>query len=337
MSIGVTIKGLLDEGGISYKQSGKSYILSCPRCFKRDKLYIRKSDGRFVCWVCKETEGFSGSPEWALTEVLGLPIPELRKALYGTEQYRAVLMMDLALTDFFDEGDDIPINVNILTEIEPDPDFRELDTPAGEAGRLYLESRGISLEIAKEYGIKAWPVKNRIVFPCLVGGKLVGWQDRYIGPTKYVDEETQVTVNIPKAITSAGLKRDRVLLFGDRITGDHAILTEGPFDALKAHLCGGNVATLGKAVSRTQLNLLKMSGIKKLYLALDPDAFVEATKVLSLMVDEMDIYDMRPPAPYEDLGDMPMDEVRKLMQSAPKVDRNYLFLYLKNHYDYLNS
>jgi hypothetical protein len=337
VSIGVVIKGLLDEAGISYKQSGKSFITACPRCFKRDKVYIRKTDGRFVCWVCKETEGFSGAPEWVLTELLHLPVQELRRLLYGDQEYKAALYIDLNLTDFFDADDDIPVSIDVLPAVEPDPGFRELDSPAGEAGRNYLLSRGVPLEIAKEYGIKAWPAKNRIVFPCMNKGKLLGWQDRYIGPTKYFDEEAQLVVTIPKALTSYGLQKDRVLLFGDRITGDHAILTEGPFDAIKAHLCGGNVCTMGKAVSKRQLTLLRMSGIRKLYLALDPDAFEESARILIEMSSDMDIYDMRPPEKYEDIGAMPMEEVRDLMRNAQKVDRNFLFLYLKDHYDYLAS
>lgn len=121
-------------------------------------------------------------------------------------------------------------------------------------------------------------------------------------------------------------------MFSDRINAEHAVLCEGPIDALKAHLCGGNVAALGKGVSSHQLELLKHSGITRLYLALDPDAFVESQNILKLMVQYVEVYDMRPPQPYKDLGEMPMEEVKVLMDQAPKLDANHMFLYLKDPY-----
>ena len=124
-------------------------------------------------------------------------------------------------------------------------------------------------------------------------------------------------------------------MFGDRITGDHAVLCEGPVDALKAHLCGGNVCSLGKLVSIYQLNLLRNSGIRKLYLALDPDAFMEAGRLLRDVADELEVYDMRPPASLSDdtdLGKMSLEAVRDLMVAAPRLDRHHMFLYLKDFY-----
>lgn len=333
MNVGTGIKALLDEGGITYKQNGKSLIMACPRCYKRDKLFMRKSDGRFVCWVCKETEGFQGAAEWALTELLHLPIVEIRIAIYGDQKQYASLYLDLQLKDFFDEDEDIPLSIEVMPAVEPDPGFRELDSDIGYKGREYLKGRGIPLEVAMEYGVKAWPMKNRIVFPVVNKGQLLGWQDRYIGQTQFFDEVEQIPVSIPKTLTSLGLKKDRVLMFGDRITGDHAVLTEGPIDAMKAHLCGGNVSTMGKAVSRKQLSILRMSGIRRLYLALDPDAFMESHRILHDMVDDVDVYDMRPPAKYEDIGAMPIEEVKDLMLNAPKIDRTYLFIYLKEYKD----
>ena len=115
MNLEKVIQDLLDEGGVDYKRNGRSFILRCPRCSKREKLYVRKTDGRFVCWVCKETEGFSGAPEWALTELLGIPVAELRARLYGTSRAPGAVYIDLQLDDFFEEGDDVPGFVQKLT------------------------------------------------------------------------------------------------------------------------------------------------------------------------------------------------------------------------------
>jgi hypothetical protein len=331
--LGEKLKDLLDEAGIQYKTNSISFILTCPKCSKRDKLYIRKSDGRFVCWVCAETVGFKGKAEWCLTELTGKPIAELRRELYGAGQGPSSLYLDIHIEDWFDESDEIPMFVpDVLPEVMPDPGFRDLNSPQGKPGLDYLVSRGIPLMVAKEYGIQYWPSQKSVVFPVIAGGKMLGWQTRVIGPTRWFDEESGVEVKIPKAVTSMGLKKDRIFMFGDRITGDRAVLCEGPIDALHAHVIGGNVASLGKAVSRTQLEILKNSGIKKLYLALDPDAFVESRKVLQEVGRSLEVYDLRPPEPYEDIGAMPMEEVAKLAQVAPRLHPHHIFLYVENPY-----
>jgi hypothetical protein len=327
--IGEKIRLLLEDDGIKYTQNHKSLILKCPKCRKSDKLYIRKSDGRFVCWVCADTEGFSGKPEWALAALTGRDIGDLRKHLYGASG-PTTLFLDIRAEDFFAEDDEIPIFIpDELPEVLPAPGFVEL---AGSPGATYLAKRGIPLPVALEYDIKYWPAEGSVVFPVVSRGRLVGWQTRKIGKTEWVDEDSGVTIKIPKAMTSVGLKKERVLMFGDRITGDHAILCEGPIDAIKATQCGGNVASLGKLVSRTQLELLKHSGISKLYLALDPDAFIESAKILKEMSRYMKVFDMRPPEPYKDLGEMPMAEVKHLMDNAPLLGPNHIFIYLKEKY-----
>lgn len=324
------IPELLAEAGVGKpKQNGKSYILSCPRCSKKDKLFIRKRDGRFVCWVCKEKDNFQGAPEYALAEITGRTIGELQKMLYGAEGLTGSVSISLELKDFFD--DDEEVTVRLVPEVEPNPDFRDLDSEYASAGVEYLASRGIPLQVALEYGIKYWPARSRVVFPVISKGKLLGWQSRTIKASEYIDEEGDL-IKIPKALTYEGLAKDQVLMFADRITGEHAILTEGPVDAIKAHLCGGNVASLGKAVSRSQLNLLRYSGIKKLYLGLDLDASAEIERIVRTFYGEIQLFDMRPPKGY-DLGAMSFKDVYELYKSAVEVSPANLFIDLKEWND----
>jgi hypothetical protein len=101
------IKELLEEAGVGKpKQNGKAYILTCPRCNKKDKLYIRKIDGRFVCWVCKERDNFQGSPEYVFAELTGRPIAELRTLIHGESGLTGQVSIDLQIRDFFDDEDD---------------------------------------------------------------------------------------------------------------------------------------------------------------------------------------------------------------------------------------
>lgn len=327
------LSDLIAEAGVGKpKQNSKSFILTCPRCQKKDKLYVRKKDGRFVCWVCAEKDNFQGAAEFALAEITGRSLAEIRSRLYGTESAGADLYLKLDFKDFVDSEDEILIPY--LQPVEEHPDFRDLESEWGQPGVQYLESRGIPLEVALRYGVKYWPARSRVIFPVISDGKLLGWQGRTIKPETDFDEEAQQVVKIPKALTYEGLTKSQVLMFADRLKGSyHAILCEGPIDGIKADLCGGNVVTMGKAVSTAQLNLLRYSGIRKLYLGLDPDASIEAQKIVRKMYDdEIEIYDMRPPPEY-DLGKMSFGDVYQLYKSAPKVTPAYLFLYLEKWND----
>jgi DNA primase len=329
MTVEVALKTILNEAAVPFKQNRKSFILACPRCGKSGKLYIRKVDGRFVCWVCKEKEQFFGKAEWVLSEILAQPLQDLRHRLYGqTESVGPNNILSIQLIDFFDETDEVPVfaQENFI-EIEPHPDFLPLSDARSRPGREYLISRGISNEIQDFYDIQYWPARGSVVFPVKVNGKLVGWQTRIAGGTEIIDPETGETGTLVKSNTSIGLKKDKLLMFQDRLpNSDHAILAEGPVDAIKGHYCGGNVASLGKAVSKYQLDLILHSGVKKLYLGLDPDAFNECQSILKQVAGEIELYDMRPPT--GDLGGMSFDAVLDLYKTAPRITKNYVFVWL---------
>ena len=319
---------LLAGAGIgNAKGNSKSFVLTCPRCGKKDKLYIRKRDGRFVCWVCKERDGFQGAAEYALTEITGKTVAELKTLLYGEGSVTGDLALDLDLQDYFDEV--VPLGVAALPEVMEHPDFRELDSEWGVPGAAYLENRGVPLDVALQYDIRYWPAMDRVVFPVKSKGKLLGWQSRLITPDEFLTDSGDL-VKIPKALTYVGLAKDRALMFADRIDGDHAIITEGPMDAIKAHLCGGNVAALGKAVSATQLNLLRQSGIQKLYIGLDPDASDEIHRIVREMND-IELYDMRATG-EKDLGAMTFEQVYDLYRGAKRVNTATLFVFFKDWY-----
>jgi len=324
------LKELLSEAGVSNpKNNKKAYILTCPLCNKREKLYIRKTDGRFVCWYCKEKSNFQGAPEFVFHELTGKSVGELQALLYGQEQLKGSVVLDVNFTDFFDDSEEVSVLAQPLPTVEENPDFRDLDGQWGAPGRKYLESRGISLDLALKYGIRYWPSKSRIVFPVRSQGRLLGWQSRTIKPDKWIGEDGEI-YSVPKALTYEGLAKDRTLMFADRIDADHAVLCEGPIDAIKADLCGGNVASLGKAVSGFQLSLLLNSGISKLYFGLDPDASDEVQRLVDkFSAHEISLYDMRP-KDGRDLGAMSLEEVYELYKQAPKVNKASIFIYLKD-------
>lgn len=327
------VQNILQEAGVRFKSSSRSFILTCPQCSKSEKLYIRKSDGRFICFYCKEINNFSGKCEFALSALTKLSINEVKKRLYGDffDTFNSpYIEVNLNPRDFLDD-DEIEIGSEIVLPIVSfSPDI--IDIADSKAGTEYLESRGISLLLAKKYKLKYDVSGKRVVFPISYRNELYGWQGRYIGKEEYWDEETETVVKIPKAITTGGLKKDKVLMFRDNLLGsEHCVLCEGPIDGLKADLCGGNVVTLGKIVSKFQLDLIRKSGVKKIYLALDPDAAKECRGIIQSMGD-LELYDMRP-TQASDIGKMSLESVKELFDSAQKVDSSKIFVYIRNPFE----
>lgn len=328
---------LVRASGLSFRENSRSWMFTCPRCGKEDKLYMLKANGRFVCWVCKEVDGFQGRPEYALTELLARPIKALRKVLYGIEDPQAVPFLEIQLQDFFDD-DEVDEDACQLEELVWPPDFYPIDHKFSARGLAYLNGRGVSLDLAKSYELRYCPPQRRVIFPIQSQGRLYGWQGRAVMPTEYEDPETGETFTTPKIVTPLGVKKERMLMFADRLLGsDHVIICEGPLDAIKADLCGGNVATMGKAVSMAQINTLRNSGISKVYLALDPDASNEVLRVLrEFSPSDFETYVLRPPEPFKDLGEMSPEDVLLLFRGAERINAGRIFAFVETDIETLD-
>lgn len=327
------LRQIIVGAGLKFKQTSLSYVFSCPRCTGKDKLYIRKSNGQFKCFKCGDVDNYKGRPEHALADLLGVPVRQAASQLYGGTNIPVEVYLDFQLTDFFgdiDEEDEESI-VALPTLAWP-LDYYEIADEASEKGASYLRGRGIGRALARAYGIRYAPEKKRVVFPVECGSNLYGWQERIITSTSWTDEDGNIR-EIPKILSSPGIPRDKTIMFIDRLRGgEHAVLCEGPVDALKAHACGGNVCTMGKAVSRQQINLLLMAGIKKLYLALDPDAASETQRLVRDHFDDVELYEMIAPArgaEKVDLGAMTFEEVYDLFLGAERVLAGRLFFFLR--------
>lgn len=311
------LRDLVLASGLVRGQNSVSWVFDCPLCHKKNKLYIRKSDGRFVCWVCKETSGFQGRPEYALTELLKLPIQDIRAVVYTGGLVRKGNLLQVDLKDFYGDGDELPAVEQELPEIDWDPSFVDQSRPSWAKAAAYLEKRGVTAEMARQFDLRYWPTAQRVVVPVVVGGLLRGWQARTVVPDV-----------VPKIRTSEGLKGGRILMFQDSLLNSpHAILTEGPFDAMKASVCGGAVATMGKAVTQRQLGIVTRSGVTRIYLALDPDAASDTMR-LSRDLHDSEVYLLRAPAHREDLGECTPEEVREAFGKAERWSPSKLLVYM---------
>jgi hypothetical protein len=325
------LQSFIQSKGLSCKTNSVSFLFTCPRCDKRDKLYIRRRDGRFICFHCS-ADGFQGRAEYALVELCNMPMRDVLEALYGANaRYsEGEDALDLGDLDFGQWGTDEMISERDLPipTVEWGFGYYPINDWRCKRGAAYLEGRGVSGEIAQQYGLHYSPTERRVGLPITVRGQLVGWQKRLVIPNRNWSEERGMWLETPKILSSKNIPRNRTLMFQERLKGSkHAILCEGPFDALAAHLCGGNVATMGKIVSQDQIDLLTKAGVERVYLALDPDAATEATKVLS-QLGGIECYLLTPPPPFKDLGEMGMVEVYNLFLAAPLLSPGHVFLHI---------
>jgi hypothetical protein len=328
------LRQVLIEFGLQYSQNSKSYIFTCPRCKGRKKLFMRKADGRFVCWKCKEVDGYQGRPEFALADLVNQSVTQVAKRLYGGTYQPTSVYLDVRLTDFFDDDDDDDDIEEIISlpTVDWAHDHYALDHPHARRGVRYLAGRGIPVDIAMQYGIRYWPEGRRVMFPVQAGGDLYGYQGRLVVPHQYVDESGEEREAL-KIQSSRDIPRERVLMFADRLQGvQHAVLGEGPVDAIKAHLCGGNVSPMGKAVGPEQMGLLLNHGIKRFYSGLDPDAADEFMRLVRTYYDDVEIYRLvamvKGAKEKPDLGAMDFKDVYELFLGAERVGPGRVFVFL---------
>jgi hypothetical protein len=323
-----TLAQFIHDAGIPHGQTSISYVFDCPRCNGRKKLYLRKRDGRFVCWVCKETDNYQGRPEYALADLVGLPVKVVAAKLYGRSGAPVELYLDVQIADFYGDGDEVDEEASEIPTTFMPLDYYPIDEPKAARGAAYLEGRGIPVDVAKRYNIHYAPAERRVIFPVESHGKLYGWQGRLVIPDHYVNEDGD-EVKLVKIKGNKELPRERVVMFADRLVDcEHALVGEGPVDAIKADLVGGNVATMGKAVSREQMLLLLRSGVKRIYLALDPDAAEETQRLVRDYFDEVELYNVLARGVGKaDLGAMKFVEVADLVRGSDRIRPGQIFVY----------
>lgn len=330
------LEAFVRASGVAYKAKSKSFVFTCPRCNKPEKLWMRRDTGRFVCFVCAEDQGFRGAPEYALKELTGQPLLVVRKALYGDEVVPATTFLDLSWYTEVEEDDydDAVVIASGLEATEWPIDVVTLDDPQGRKGAAYLAGRGIPPDVAQQYDIRYSPASSAVVFPVALAGQLYGWQYRTVLPLTYRRADGTSGTRL-KTWSSDGIPRDRLVMFADRLAGsEHAVLCEGPVDALKAHLVGGNVATMGKAISEQQLQAVLRTGVRKLYLALDPDAASEIEPLLHKVGDVPTFLVELPEgagAAKVDMGSLSFEEARDRVLAAKPLRRGRIHLYWNQH------
>ena len=297
-------------------ETARSWIFECPACGGKNKLYIQKQDGNTVCFKRKTDKCPSpGSyPTYALSLMTGLSFKEVKGELFDFESQ----LSDTINVSFDDEvvRTDSPLRMGTLPL-----DITFLGEPEAEEGTNYLLGRGLDLELLKKQSVMYSAARRRVIFPVIHGKVLYGWQGRAID-------------NVDKNLRMENLSGDwkaKTLMFYNNIVGkEFAIVTEGAVDALKFAKVGNYVATMGKEISKTQLELLRSSGIRRLYLALDPDAVDKLDKIRQTMDNELhgkvECYVVPVPEHREDFGASTYEECEDAFNKATKLQGDDIFV-----------
>ena len=85
---------------------------------------------------------------------------------------------------------------------------------------------------------------------------------------------------------------------------------------------------MGKNISAKKIELIRASGVRKIYAALDPDAAKETANLVRSFSD-MEVYHMLPMAGKKDLGEMTYEDVYEQFLSARRVRSSNIFIYIK--------
>lgn len=135
------------------------------------------------------------------------------------------------------------------------------------AGRHVLDA---VIEDAELGVVLRGDLAHRIIIPAWgPTGELVGWQAR-----TYCDAE-------PKALSAPGMQRGTFLYNGGATISDPVYVVEGPFDAFS--LWPDAVATWGKPTDHHVHVLMQWSARRRIVLALDGDAWLEAKGIAMRM------------------------------------------------------
>jgi len=135
------------------------------------------------------------------------------------------------------------------------------DLPPHHRASRYLAGRGfahlarpLDLQYCEWAYDREWMAERRLVIPMRMEGTLVTWQARFI------DVDGPMPDKAPKYFTAPGTSKSVVLYnfnAARQVAGETVVVVEGPTDVWRYG--PEAVATLGKAASMTQLQLLAMT------------------------------------------------------------------------------
>lgn len=300
-------------------RSGRSFIFDCPACNGHKKLYIDKNSGISVCFKAKTDRcpkpGSRASV--ALSLLSGLSIKQVNDELFtGKTQ----LFADHIEVSF--DKKRIKLNPAEISDAELPADALPIEWPESINGLNYLLSRGLVLDQLKSLSVMYSEGLRRVIFPVIIKNSMKGWQGRSIDP---IDKNYRM-YNYP------GNWRASTCMFLDKCIPDnnYLIIAEGAISSMKFKDVGNYIATMGKSISKAQLQAVVDFGATNIYLALDRDAFDKIDKIRSdltaMSMKSVTVWNIPIPQHRDDFGDCTYDECAQAFKEAYKLTGNEIIV-----------
>ena len=283
----------------SHGKNGVEYVVDCTECGGKAKCYVNPKLGLYVCFKCNDK-----GPIKKLIGIASTATPF--QTIYKPEELPQNVSLPGMLAQLVHLEDDHPA-IAYLTRRGFDP--KELNDTFGV--RYCYDGRAFAGGL--------FNTANTLVFPMWQDGDLVGWQARLLyTPEDMSEEEMDAAgflrdedgdfVKPPKYWTNPGLPKGRVFFnFDWAKQSDLVVVTEGVFDSMAVGRCG--VATLGKGVSKNQVNRLKEWPL--VVLLLDPgDADKEMVTLTYDLGRDTRVLPVKLSG-YKDAGEAPRYEIWK--------------------------
>ena len=301
MSLQGKIEQILTEHGYPFTENEKSLVTTCVQCGKEKHFYVFKDGGYGTCMKC----GYQAGPEAIVVVLTGCSFKDAKDILQTGKPIQSGNRLIPNLTPKINKS------ISNLNEFPLPVNFFPLQ-PKFEQAWKYVTDRGVMEKIIQRYDLRWSPEQRRVFFPIKIRGKCYGYQGRD------VTGNSELPYWSPK-----GFSKSRVLLGYDQFEADkdYLVMSEGPFDMLKLAALGNTVCTMGKNVSRDQLELIKEFPITKLYLALDPDAFDLFDSIAQTFEPEIEVHIMTPPSDRKDFGACTTEEVLRAFLDAERYTR----------------
>lgn len=236
-----TLKDLLSKKFDRVNTRGEFFYFRCPFCSKV-KRYVSQKGGVSKCWVC------GNEHQVDIAELLRVPNSQIK---YDKKDKESKPLHDMARVLPYKSA----IPVNELKEDHPTVQFLykdhlfDLNSYATDYGISFIDfPNGIPIEFEKGSGAKTKiETHESLVFPVTFQNNLVGWQLRYIPNTFYGDRSIMKYFHLFD-------KGNYLFNYDKAIQYKYVIVVEGVKKALKLP---NAVATLGKGISLTQLQLIQ--------------------------------------------------------------------------------
>lgn len=299
------LRPILQDYNVQFVENESHIILKkCPNCGGRNKFMIDRSNKKWVCFKCVETDNFSnkhgrGNLLTLFRDILHLSPQEIKSIVKDGE---AIHFTD---PDMMSRPSAVQTSEKILQQIVLPPSFYKMDaTPETvrlfpQAYRYTLSRHIVDPHIYRAFDLRFDPSRMRVIFPIYLDRMtIVGWQGRDITerwkkdhprcsnidcPLKskyyFIGEERAPAscpscgeplepAHYPKSHNSSNFPKSNLFFNQQGVDWSKPVaIVEGPFDCINTP---NSIGMLGKTISREQLNII-IQRAKDIILYLDGD------------------------------------------------------------------